>query len=225
MATRGFGALFGLAAVAVLAGRAYAQEPVAIVEDVSGAQASVQFMDYVTTGTVIKLGAADNLVLGYMRSCWRETIKGGVVTVGADQSAVAGGEVKRTKVECDGGRMRLSPAQAGQSGVMVFRGAPRPGAAAPTPQVTLYGRSPVIDLKGGGRVVIERIDTPGERQELDMKAAPGAANAIYDFAKNGRMLAAGGTYRAKTVSGDVIFKIDPKARPGQGPIIGRLLQL
>jgi hypothetical protein len=204
-------ALVGFAALAVPAG-AQAQDPVAIVEDVTGSQAQVQFMDYVTAGTVIRLGAGDSLILGYVRSCWRETIKGGVVTVGAEQSVVAGGEVKRQKVECDGGRMRLTPAQAGQSGVMVFR---RP----PTPELTLYGLSPVIDLAGGGRLVIERIDKPGERQEIDIKAA------IYDFTKEGRKLTAGGTYRAKTTSAELIFKVDAKARPGRGPIIGRLLKL
>src|SRR5262245_56214223 len=161
------GAATALAGFFLIAGAtaARADDPVAIVEDVSGSQAKVQFMDYVTAGTVITLGAGDNLILGYMRSCWRETIKGGVVTVGGEQSVVVGGEVKRQKVECDGGRMRLSTAQAGQSGVMVFRGV-KP--LAPAPQVTLYGLSPIIDLRGGGRLVIERIDVPGERQEIEI---------------------------------------------------------
>lgn len=222
------GAVVPLAAVvvAVSATAARAQDPVAIVEDVTGAQATVQFMDYVSTGTVIKLGTTDNLVLGYMRSCWRETIKGGVVTVGAEQSVVVGGEVKRQKVECDGGRMRLSPAQAGQAGVMVFRGAPKPAqAAAPAPQVTLYGLSPIVELKGGGKLVIERLDRPGDRQEYDIKVAQLTRGAFYDFAKNGRMLSAGGVYRASGPGGEVVFKVDAKAKPGQGPIVGRLLKL
>lgn len=50
-------------------------------------------MDYVEPGQVIRLGAADGLVLGYLKSCWRETITGGTVTVGTEQSQVAGGEV------------------------------------------------------------------------------------------------------------------------------------
>ena len=128
--TRNFRHTLPASLVAVLAllgaGAAHAQDPVAIVEDVTGKEATVQFMDYVTPGTIIKLGAADTLILGYMRSCWRETIKGGAVTVGAEQSTVVGGEVKRQKVECDGGRMRLSTAQAGQAGAMVFRGARPP---------------------------------------------------------------------------------------------------
>jgi hypothetical protein len=214
-----------LAGSFALADRAGAQtpDPVAIVEDIAGTGAAVHFMDYVTAGTVIKLGAADTLVLGYMRSCWRESIKGGTVTVGEEQSAVADGEVKRQKVECDGGRMRLSAAQAGQSGAMVFRGAVRPGTANVQVQLTLYGRSPFIDIKGGGRVVIERLDVAGERHELDVKLA--GRDAFYDFAKNGRTLTAGGTYRAKTVSGEIVFKVDPKARTGPGPIVGRLLKL
>ena len=60
-------------------------------------------MDYVEPGQVIRLGAADGLVLGYLKSCWRETITGGTVTVGTEQSQVAGGEVARVLVQCEGG--------------------------------------------------------------------------------------------------------------------------
>ena len=37
---------------------------------------------------MIKLGPRDTIVLGYLKSCWRETITGGTVTVGAEQSEV-----------------------------------------------------------------------------------------------------------------------------------------
>src|SRR5262249_23532857 len=63
-------------------------------------------MDYVDPGQVIRLGAHDRIVLGYLRSCWRETISGGTVTVGTEQSEVAGGEVARDKVACEGGAGR-----------------------------------------------------------------------------------------------------------------------
>lgn len=218
----------GAAAAAMfVAPVAQAQDPVAIVEDVIGTQAKVQFMDYVTAGTVIDLGKTDSLVLGYMRSCWRETIKGGVVTVGVEQSVVAGGDIKRQKVECDGGRMRLTTAQAGQSGVMVFRGLPpATQPTLPAPQVTLFGLSPVVEMMGAGRLLIERLDKPGERQEIDIEASQLAGGAFFDFARNGRRLQAGGIYRATGPDGAVaVFRIDIKAKPGQTPIVGRLLKL
>src|SRR5215467_12633568 len=121
---------------------ASAQSPAAVVEEIQGSVPGVQFMDYVDPGQVIRLGAHDRIVLGYLKSCWRETISGGTVTVGPEQSEVAGGEVARAKVACDGGKMMLSAELAGKSGAMVFRQAPKPqavAAAAPHPEFTLYG--------------------------------------------------------------------------------------
>ena len=64
----------------------FAQSPAAIVEDVKGKVTGAEFMDYVVPGAVIKLGAEGVVVLGYMSSCVRETIKGGVAIVGTDES-------------------------------------------------------------------------------------------------------------------------------------------
>ena len=122
---------------------ASAQSPAAVVEEIQGSVPGVAFMDYVDPGQVIRLGAHDRIVLGYLQSCWRETINGGTVTVGAEQSEVAGGEVARAKVACEGGKMMLSAELAGKSGAMVFRQAPKPQAVAavPHPEFTLYGLS------------------------------------------------------------------------------------
>src|SRR5690349_7142881 len=111
-------AIFGvlLQAAGALIVSAAAQSPVAVVEEITGTVPGVQFMDYVEPGQVIRLGAHDRIVLGYLRSCWRETINGGTVTVGNDESDVAGGEVTRAKVTCEGGKMMLSAELAGKSG-------------------------------------------------------------------------------------------------------------
>src|SRR4051812_34484614 len=93
--------------LAAIATPAFAQTPVAVVEDVSGKSAGVEFMDYVPAGKVIRLAPSDALVLSYMKSCWREEIHGGTVTVGPEQSDVKDGKVRRMKVECDGGKMQL----------------------------------------------------------------------------------------------------------------------
>ena len=78
-----------------------AQAPVAVVEEVSGKIVGVEFMDYVAPGKVIKLGSKGSIVLAYMNSCWRETIKGGTVVIGADQSLVHLSEIERVRVPCD----------------------------------------------------------------------------------------------------------------------------
>ena len=74
---------------------ASAQSPAAVVEEIQGSVPGIAFMDYVEPGKIIRLGAHDRIVLGYLKSCWRETISGGTVTVGPEQSEVAGGEMAR----------------------------------------------------------------------------------------------------------------------------------
>jgi len=75
-----------------------AQSLVAIVEDIHGGPAGLEFMDYVETGKQIQLGSNGRMVLSYLKSCFRETIVGGKVTVGNGYSQVSGGRVDRTQV-------------------------------------------------------------------------------------------------------------------------------
>ena len=97
----------------------------ALVESVTGRSAQVEVMDYVDAGQTIRLGPHDTIVLSYLHSCVRETIIGGTVTVGVEQSEVQAGKVTRTKVDCDEPTFVLT----GNSGVQfsgrVFRG-PKP---------------------------------------------------------------------------------------------------
>jgi hypothetical protein len=204
----------------MLVSAAVAQMPAAVVEEVVGGVAGVQFMDYVEPGQVIRLGGHDRIVLGYLKSCWRETITGGTVTVGTEQSEVAGGEVVRAKIACEGGKMMLSAELAGKSGAMVFRQVP-----IPHPQFTLYGLSPVFEVRPGGRLVVERLEQPGERHEIAVTDQQLVRGAFLDFAKAGVALAAGGIYRAKLAGQEIVFKIDPDAKPGDMPLVGRLARL
>src|SRR5262249_19597176 len=113
-----------------LAAPALAEPPVAIVEDVQGKVDGVEFMDYVAPGKIIKLGPKGSVVLGYLKSCWRETITGGVAQVGPEQSTVQLGEVQRVKVPCDTNAAQLSEHEANQSAATTFRSmrADKPGA-------------------------------------------------------------------------------------------------
>jgi hypothetical protein len=205
---------------------ASAQSPVAVVEELAGSVPGVQFMDYVDPGQVIRLGAHDRIVLGYLKSCWRETITGGTVTVGAEQSEVTGGEVARAKVACEGGKMMLSAELAGKSGAMVFRQVPKPRTVAlPNPEFTLYGLSPVFELRPPGKLVVERLDQPGERHEVAVTEKELMRGAFFDCAKAGVTLAPGGIYRAKFAGQEIVFKIDPDAKAGDAPLVGRLARL
>jgi hypothetical protein len=94
---------------------------VALVESVSSDSAGVEIMDYVRAGQVIRLGSHESLVLSYMTSCLRETITGGMVTVGSDRSEVLSGEVTRTRVPCEAQRVVLTSGL-NQAGGRAFRG-------------------------------------------------------------------------------------------------------
>lgn len=213
-----------LAIVTPFIPQAWADAPVAVIEDVSGKPTGVEFMDYVEPGKVIKLAAGDSIVLGYLKSCWRETIRGGTVTVGTEQSEVQGGTVERAKVGCDGGKMELAAAQSKQSAAMVFRKAPGPNTP-PKPQFKIYGRSPVVELRGGGTLVIERVDVPsGDRMEIAIAPANLVHGAFYDLAMAGKSLKPGGVYRAKVGDQQIIFEVDQAAKAGAEPVAGRLLR-
>jgi hypothetical protein len=217
--------LAGLSVTGVTPG--FAQAPVAVVEDVTGKSAGVEFMDYVPAGKVIRLGPSDALVLNYMKSCWREEITGGTITTGPEQSDVKDGRVRRTKVECDGGKMQLTAQQASKSGAMVFRSGPKATPAAgtlPSPQLTLYGLSPVVDIKGGGRLLIERLDQPADKIDVTIAGHQLFRGALFDFAKDNKELAAGGLYKASVGANQLVFKVDPYARPGEAPLLSRLLR-
>jgi hypothetical protein len=202
-----------------LTGAALAQTPapVAVVEDVQGKVTGAEFMDYVVPGQVIKLGPGGVVVLGYMKSCWHETISGiGTVIVGAEQSAVHLADFKANKVPCDSSQANRIGKEAGESAATVVRSISEESAP---PPVVLHGLSPVIATAERGKLIVERLDVKGERYEVD------AGGKAYDFLKANTALKAGGTYAASLKSKRVVFQIDARAAPGPGPIVGRLVTL
>jgi hypothetical protein len=216
-----FAAVIGLVG---FTGLAAAQAPVAVVEDVQGKVTGVEFMDYVAPGKVIKLGPAGMVVLGYMKSCWRETITGvGTVIVGAEESMVHLGDVKAGKVDCDSSHVQLIDRAVGESAATVVRSVNEK--ASISPRLTLYGLSPMVETAGRGKLVIERLDVKGERYDVDLTAASVVRGKFYDFAKTSTTLKPGGTYAASLGSQRTVFLVDRRAEPGATPIIGRLVRL
>ena len=196
-----------------------AGELVAIVEDSEGDTGDVQLFDMVEAGQVITLGSGGRLVLGYLRSCWRETITGGTVTIGSEQSTVENGRVYRELVECDGGSLVLSEALSDKSGVMVYRVPPGEGGAAP-PQVILFSLTPAFRVSGGAaQVTIERLDESAPPLRLAL------SGGTADMALGTERLAPGGSYSASAGDLRVTFAIDPLAEDEGGPLIGRLVFL
>jgi hypothetical protein len=200
--------------------------PTALVEDVKSASADIEFMDYVGTGQVIRLGPQDVLVLSYLKSCEHETITGGTVRVGTDKSEVEGGQIARAKVPCNGGNMKLSAQQANASGASSFR------LQNASFNPTVYALPPVIQIpklrEGDSRTMtIERSGKRNERftVEIDETLINGG---FYDLARDmttsDKRLKRGAVYKATLGHRKMTFKVDAKARTGTTPVVSRLLR-
>ena len=209
------------------AGSATAQAPVAVVEEVQGNVTGAEFMDYVVPGKVIKLGQGASVVVGYMKSCRRETINGvGTVIVGEDESKVHLAEVEATRTNCDPAQAHATTRATSDVAASVVRsmGKNAGGAQPAGPQLTLYGTSPLVEAKGRGTLVFERLDQKGERQQFDLTGNQ-LKGRFYDLAGTSKSLTPGATYAATFASRRIVFRVDPQAKPGPTPIVGRLLRL
>lgn len=218
-----FVALIG-SAVLIVPAAAQVSAPAAIVEEVKGDVPGVEFMDYVLPGKVIKLGAKGEIVLNYLNSCVRETIRGGVVVVGSEQSKVSLADVQSAKVDCAGPKPLLSDSEASQSAATAFRSIATAQGNPAAPVVTVYGVAPLFDVAGKGRLVIERKDVAGERQDIAVDSKTLSKGRFADLGKLGKPLTAGGLYAASFGGRNIVFKVDAMARRDEGPVIGRLLR-
>jgi hypothetical protein len=208
--------LIGLTGVAV-AGPA--QAPVAVVEDVQGKVTGADLMDYVVPGQVIKLNAGSSITIGYMKSCWRETISGiGTVIVGSEQSSVHLAEFKAGKVPCDTSQAERINKEAGESAATIVRSL-KDG----MPPLVLHGQSPIVATSERGKLVVERLDVKGERYEVDLAKAQPSRGKFYDLAKSNIALKPGGAYSVTVNSKSTAFVVDSGAVPGAAPVIARLV--
>jgi len=195
-----------------------AADPVAIVEDVDGVGATVRFLDYLEQGRRIALGARGRIVIGYLNSCLREEIAGGVIVVGAEQSAVQGGRIRRVRVECDGGRLLLTAEQSGKGAATVMRRAPTGRNGGPVQaSLRIYSLQPLFRLSGPASAVsLERLDRPEPKITLKAKGR------LADAAGGKVTLKRNGVYRARVGKRMLVFKVDSRAVEG-GPLLSRLV--
>jgi hypothetical protein len=209
----------------MLVAPAAAESPVAVVEEVQGKVTGAEFMDYVTPKTVIKLGANSSVIISYMKSCRREKISGlGTVIVGTDESFVQFADVKSEKTDCDSSQSHATTKETSEVAATVLRSVGKSASSTIKPQLTLYGTSPIVEARGRGTLVVERLDVKGERQQIELNGSQ-PKGKFYDFATVNRALAPGGIYSATFGSGKIVFRIDSQAKPGATPIVGRLIRL
>lgn len=204
-----------ICASALLAASAAAQAPaVAILEEIAGASGKHEAFDELKAGERLDLGANGRAVIGYLGSCARETIEGGTVVIGKDQSQVDGGKVARETIPCEATQLVLSDEEAGQSATVVFRGPPwekwvRQIVPSPSPVVLAVGKT----LK------IKRLDE--DEKERTVSLASGHA----DLAAENISLTPGGYYQLTAGKKQMVIQIDPAAQAGQMPVTSRLVRL
>ncbi|XIA63749.1 hypothetical protein ACFIOY_32650 [Bradyrhizobium sp. TZ2] len=205
---------------------AAADSPVAVVEEVQGKVTGAEFMDYVTAKTVIKIGDGGSVVLSYMNSCRREKISGvGTVVVGTEESVVHLADLKAEKTDCDPGQSRVATRETRAVAATVLRSVDKDKAGSlPQPQLTLYGASPLVEAKGRGKLTLRRLDLVGERQEINLGGTQ-LKGRFVDFASENVALVPGGLYAATFKSSQIVFRVDPQAKPGATPIVGRLIRM
>jgi hypothetical protein len=112
-----------VAAAMLVASAAFAAPiEVAVVE--SSNSPSIEDMDYLQAGRIIRLAPHETIVVSYMSSCTKETITGGTVIIGLDQSEVRSGDVRRQAGSCYTGKVELTRA-IGTVGGRALRGPPQ----------------------------------------------------------------------------------------------------
>ena len=201
-----------------------AQPPSALVESVNGAIVGAEYLDYVSPGQVIQLGASGMIVLAYLDSCTRETITGGEVTVGMQVSQVKGGEIRRDNPPCS--NAAVSPTNSANSdyGGSVFRSRPTVKRSTDGKRALIYSLSPVFETGDYGTMVLERVDQPGERYEVALSPASLVKGRFYDFAVGNARLKPGGRYEVSLGANRLVFEVDESANAG-GPLLARLVRL
>ncbi len=203
-------ALFALAGMTTAA---TAESPVAIVEEVQGKVTGAELMDYLSPRAVIKLGQDAAI-----------TITGiGTVIVGTEESSVDLADIRSETTPCDAAHAHASDRETSEAAATIVRSIAGDNNSN-APQATLYGASPLVEVKGRGELVVERLDATGDRQKfaLDGKQLKGR---FFDFASVHKALVPGGIYLATFGKNKIVFRIDPFAKSGATPMAGRLLQM
>lgn len=191
----------------------------AIVEQVAGPDAGVQQMDLLEEGQVIKLGPGGSITIGYLRSCVREIIVGGEVTIGLEGSKVKDGLRRKEEVDCDAGQVVRLSKQSDDVAGAVFRKGNFDRKPLPKPDWVSFGTSPFVRLSQETKTVrIERLDKIEDTITVPVKGD------WVDLKAQGIKLEPSGVYAMSGGAKPFIVKVSPLAEPG-APVLSRLVVL
>ena len=201
----------------LLAASASAQAPVvAILEEIAGASGKHEAFDELKSGERLELGAGGRAIVGYLGSCVRETIDGGTVVIGKDQSQIDGGKVARETIPCEATQLVLSEEEAGKSATVAMR--PMPWVRE-TKQI-VPSLSPLIWVEAKGQLTVKRYDTE-DQQVLTFPIKDGKV----DLAEHRVELVPNGYYELQAGKKKMVIQIHSNAHTGAMPAMSRLVRL
>lgn len=207
LAAIGLSVLLGGAVAAPVSARAE-QSAGALVEEIESGPKGIAQFDNLRAGQSVDLRPNGHAVISYLDNCSRETITGGLVKIGKTESTVEGGQVSRETVDCGTRQLALSGDSQDQSATVVFR-----------PLPTVPSLSPFIIADKASKVTLTRTDkevapivVPLKKGRADLQAA-------------GIKLQPGGVYQVTAGKRKTTIMIDPAAKPGETPLLRRLVKL
>jgi hypothetical protein len=197
-------------------------EPAARVTAISGApDAGVEVTDSVYPGQTIDLGRSGRLVLAYGDGCTVETIRGGIVTVGAGSSRVTGGQVQAGSAAC--GRTQVAVnARSAEAGAGVDRLLGTKGRSDDGPfSQSLWAETTVSSARpqfsgADGVVRIVMLDAPTPQTVWE-----GAGGSGFRYPGGAPKLQTGVPYRIEAGGRSAVFSIDPGAKGAGGTVVLR----
>ncbi|MDY0884449.1 hypothetical protein ACFPL7_00310 [Dongia soli] len=180
----------------------------ALVEEIESGPAGVAQFDSLRAGQTVDLRPSGHAIISYLDNCRRETISGGLVKIGKTESVVEGGQVSRETVDCGTKQLALSGDSQDQSATVVFR-----------PLPTVPSVSPFIIADRASKVTLTRTDK--EMAPVVVALKKGRA----DLQAAGIKLQPGGVYQVTAGKRKTTIMIDPAAKPGETPLLRRLVKL
>ncbi len=191
--------------------------PAAIVEDVSYATNDLLAFDYLFAGREIQVPEGQTLVIGYLSSCVRETVTGGVIRIGAEQSE-GDAAITREEMACAGAATVAGADASATALTAIFRGGDRAPAKGDRP---VNSTMPIFLVPhNAAKLSISRLDA--DAPEITVSATDG----VVDMGSlSAPPLSPGGVYFASAGAAFVEFAVAEDAKATKGPATPRLVRL
>ena len=194
--------------------------PVAVVEAINAADSGISLFDFLEPGDSIELGSPGDITLSYLTSCTTESIKGGRVTIGENQSQTDSAEISRTVSSCDGGGLLLTANQSVQSGAIATRDVD--DACKMDDDLTIFSTRPLLLFKSQkvNKVKFIRlcVDEPAFREKVS-----DASKSMLDMMHTKSELVPGARYMIDIRGKVLIVKVDEKANADNTQPINRII--